>query len=175
MNGSRKSYSEKLKDPRWQQRRLKIMERDAFTCQMCSSKEKTLNVHHAYYIRGREPWDYDDSMLITYCEDCHEIVETLKQRVSMAICSGDHKTLAIHCLIRIFESEKIPDKSMVILLNAIAVHGSGISDPITNMISFFVKKLNESERRVEFLVSKIKQQPTHDDQQQNTNTPQTVH
>ena len=31
-----------------------------------------LHVHHQYYIKGKEPWDYDDSALITLCADCHQ-------------------------------------------------------------------------------------------------------
>ena len=39
-------YSEKLRDPRWQKRRLEILERDAWQCQACLSTAKTLHVHH---------------------------------------------------------------------------------------------------------------------------------
>lgn len=31
-----------------------------------------LHVHHQHYIKGKEPWDYDDSALITLCADCHQ-------------------------------------------------------------------------------------------------------
>jgi len=63
-------YSEKLRDPRWQKKRLKIMERDNFSCQFCQSKTDTLNVHHIAY--EGEPWDAKDELLITLCESCHE-------------------------------------------------------------------------------------------------------
>ena len=66
------SYVEKFKDPRWQKKRLEIMERDDFTCTICGNSEKTLNVHHGYYERGKQPWDYPDIALKTLCEDCHE-------------------------------------------------------------------------------------------------------
>jgi hypothetical protein len=69
------SYSEKLKDPRWQQMRLKIMERDGFACRKCASKDKTLHVHHSYYTKGAEPWEYEPTALITLCEGCHKDVE----------------------------------------------------------------------------------------------------
>lgn len=67
-----KTYSEKLKDPRWQKKRLEIMNRDEFSCQMCMDKDTTLNVHHFAYKQGCEPWEYDNGMLITYCENCHK-------------------------------------------------------------------------------------------------------
>lgn len=66
-------YSEKLRDPRWQKRRLKILEREDFTCEQCLEKSKPLHVHHLYYVKGREPWDYPDFALSVLCEECHEI------------------------------------------------------------------------------------------------------
>jgi hypothetical protein len=66
------TYSEKLKDPRWQKKRLEIFKRDKFTCQLCTDKENTLVVHHKKYINGKEPWDYKNEFLITLCEKCHE-------------------------------------------------------------------------------------------------------
>ncbi len=67
------SYSELLRDPRWQRKRLTIMQRDKFSCRVCNDDKKTLNVHHCYYERGRAPWDYPDLSLLTMCEDCHEM------------------------------------------------------------------------------------------------------
>lgn len=72
MIAENKTYSEKLRDPRWQQLRLKILERDEWTCQKCYSGEKTLCVHHLYYVKGREPWEYNLDELVTTCEDCHQ-------------------------------------------------------------------------------------------------------
>ena len=65
------TYFDKLKDPRWQKKRLKILERDEFTCQLCNSTDKTLNVHHLFYFKNHDPWDYLDTMLLTLCQDCH--------------------------------------------------------------------------------------------------------
>lgn len=33
---------------------------------------KGLNIHHKYYIQNHKPWEYDDSALVTLCEDCHQ-------------------------------------------------------------------------------------------------------
>jgi 5-methylcytosine-specific restriction endonuclease McrA len=66
------TYSEKLKHPLWQKKRLEIMQRDGFCCQNCFSTEKTLNIHHIIYANHiSNPWDYHNSYLITLCEDCH--------------------------------------------------------------------------------------------------------
>lgn len=70
-------YKEQIKTPKWQKRRLEIMQRDDFTCQICGAKDKTLHVHHTTYIQGRSIWEYPDKMLITLCEDCHEIEHKL--------------------------------------------------------------------------------------------------
>ncbi len=66
-----KSYYEKLKDPRWQKKRLEIMERSGFCCDICHDKNSTLNVHHYYYIKNYNPWDYPDNALGCLCENCH--------------------------------------------------------------------------------------------------------
>lgn len=66
------TYAEKLKDPRWQQTRLRIMERDGFACVKCGSKTETLHVHHGGYERGLDPWEYDPEVLWTLCEPCHD-------------------------------------------------------------------------------------------------------
>lgn len=66
------SYQEKLKDPRWQKKRLEILERDEWNCQICHDSESTLAVHHRRYLPNRDPWDYPDELLVTLCEACHE-------------------------------------------------------------------------------------------------------
>lgn len=66
------TYTEKLKDPRWQKKRLEIFQRDNWCCQKCFDDESTLTVHHKRYIPDRKPWDYPDELLITLCESCHE-------------------------------------------------------------------------------------------------------
>lgn len=65
-------YWQKLQDPRWQKRRLEVLERGGFTCLCCGATDKKLEVHHAYYISGREPWNYPDAALVCVCSDCHK-------------------------------------------------------------------------------------------------------
>lgn len=79
---SSKTYSDKLKDPRWQKKRLEVLQRDNFTCQLCGDSETELHVHHHSYEQGCEPWDYELSNLTTYCKRCHIIVEDLKKHFS---------------------------------------------------------------------------------------------
>lgn len=66
-----KSYYEKLKDPRWQRRRLEAMECAEFKCELCHDDKTTLHVHHKGYLKGRDPWDYELEQLSVICETCH--------------------------------------------------------------------------------------------------------
>lgn len=72
------TYSELLKDPRWQKKRLEIMQSDNFTCQLCYSTIKTLHVHHSKY-ESSLPWETSAEFLITVCEDCHNFIEKLNK------------------------------------------------------------------------------------------------
>jgi len=79
------TYAEKLKDPRWQRRRLEIMQRDDYMCCNCGATEKTLNVDHKIYIKGRDPWDYPDEDLQTLCEDCHATLTIARAKIANAV------------------------------------------------------------------------------------------
>ncbi len=65
------TYSEKLRDPRWQRRRLEILDRAEFACEECGVEGERLQVHHKAYRSGVEPWEYEDSELIALCGGCH--------------------------------------------------------------------------------------------------------
>lgn len=63
-------YTLKLKDPRWQKKRLEVLNRAKFKCQCCGDDENTLHVHHLIYSKG-DPWDAPDNTLECLCENCH--------------------------------------------------------------------------------------------------------
>lgn len=65
------TYAQKLKDPRWQKKRLEVLDRAGWACQGCADSTSTLHVHHKQYIKGREPWEYDADQLAALCETCH--------------------------------------------------------------------------------------------------------
>ena len=71
MNTKQTSYSEKLRDPRWQKKRLCVMQRDGFACRDCGDEKSTLQVHHCHYEKGG-PWMTDERFLLTLCQPCHE-------------------------------------------------------------------------------------------------------
>ena len=66
------TYAAKLKDPRWQKRRLQVLDQSDWSCQDCGCKDSTLHVHHKRYVKGREPWEYGDRELEVLCETCHK-------------------------------------------------------------------------------------------------------
>lgn len=67
----RKTYSEKLLDPRWQKRRLELLEAADWTCRECGTKTQTLHVHHGHYKRAADPWNYPDGVMHVLCDGCH--------------------------------------------------------------------------------------------------------
>ena len=99
-------YSEKLKDPRWQKLRLEILKRDNWMCQSCGEKDLVLHVHHRYYTKGKEPWEYPSKALLTLCGECHweeymiwpkaerELIESFKEKF---LADGAHEiAIALH-------------------------------------------------------------------------------
>lgn len=94
----KKSYLDKLKDPRWQKKRLLILERDGWACRLCHDTENTLHVHHKIYIRGNEPWEYEDGLLISLCEDCH---------LNEALLKKEYEPLIIETLYKNFSADNL--------------------------------------------------------------------
>lgn len=116
------TYSVKLKDPRWQRKRLNIMNRDDFTCRICGDKETTLAIHHLKY--SGEPWDAPDDKLITVCEDCHETIEEHKSDIKDF---GSFKIIKRRILYNDIESsEKVQFISYDNIINLKIVCGNNI-------------------------------------------------
>ncbi len=84
-----KSYSEKLRDPRWYSFRASFIARTAPTgdevyCPECgedSGLNPIWHVHHRHYFYDREPWEYEDGDLRLMCDKCHEAIHSLERRV----------------------------------------------------------------------------------------------
>lgn len=76
------TYFEKLKDPRWQKKRLEIMERADFSCESCPNlANATLHIHHGYYEIDLDPWEYENETLWCLCEGCHTEAKTETNRM----------------------------------------------------------------------------------------------
>jgi hypothetical protein len=74
-----KDWHSLYRDPRWQKKRLEVLERTEWCCQACGDGEKELHVHHAYYTGSKKPWEYPDESLSALCNDCHKYAEELRQ------------------------------------------------------------------------------------------------
>lgn len=73
---TKKRYSEKLLDPRWQKVKATIQLRDELCCKKCGKRDETVHVHHRHYLTGRDPWDYPDNLLVLLCASCHKEEES---------------------------------------------------------------------------------------------------
>jgi hypothetical protein len=80
--GTLKTYAEKLRDPRWQKRRLELLEKTKFTCVNCGDGENELHIHHLLYERGKEPWEYEDKLLLPLCGECHTSIDRLQKNIT---------------------------------------------------------------------------------------------
>ncbi len=78
------TYAEKLKDPRWQKKRLFILERDDWKCSSCHRRDLNLQVHHLIYAK-RDPWDYPNDIYQTLCHVCHKERGELTDKIVDAI------------------------------------------------------------------------------------------
>ena len=95
---AQEAYYAKLRNPKWQKRRLEVFERDNWTCQSCNSTEETLTVHHRFYEKGNAPWDYGLDALTTLCETCHR--EEMEARPT-------DEAMLLECLRRTFLAEDL--------------------------------------------------------------------
>ncbi len=109
------SYAELLKDPRWQKKRLEIMERDEWTCKACGDTKATLTVHHKSYrmVDGKfvDIWDYPGDDLITLCEECHsqeeENLDFIKKNVFFALRNYCEDSYAISHILQTIKETNI--------------------------------------------------------------------
>ena len=88
------AYAQKLRDPRWQKKRLEVMQENEFSCEICGDDSSTLNVHHKQYLKGFEPWEYHARQLACLCESCHE--ETHKMHdILNHVCIDETQTFLL--------------------------------------------------------------------------------
>lgn len=72
-------WLQQLRDPRWQKKRLIILERDGWKCQECGATDKNLQVDHLIYAPTGRPWDVEDKDLRTLCDGCHRTISELRK------------------------------------------------------------------------------------------------
>lgn len=90
---AKKTYSEQYRSPKWQKKRLEVLNAADFQCQDCGSKENTLNVHHVIYHKGREVWNYTNDELMVLCEKCHENRHRMQSAMLVSMKAFDSAAL----------------------------------------------------------------------------------
>lgn len=72
-------YTDYLKSPQWEEKRLLVLKRDKYLCQCCLDAYAT-QVHHKSYefvdLKGSEP-AFD---LVAICKPCHDKIELMKKQ-----------------------------------------------------------------------------------------------
>jgi len=141
------TYAEKLKDPRWQKKRLSILNRDEFKCTLCGDDQSCLHVHHTYYKNGVDIWDYPDESLLTHCEYCHFVVEYLKKENSALIAvkfkkyrlSGNSATIL--CIVKNVDVD-LHELVVVSIDNMKVTSGLYFENSLVSEISYLLNQYN---------------------------------
>ena len=90
------TYSEQLRHPNWQRKRLEVLSDANFECEDCGSKDNTLHVHHRQYFKGRLAWEYERHELAVLCEECHEMAHSVDDRLKKILSvAGSNDALAM--------------------------------------------------------------------------------
>jgi hypothetical protein len=88
------SYGDLLRDPRWQKKRLEMLEAAEWKCTCCERTTETFHVHHVHYRKGAMPWEYDSSELRVLCETCHTNIHLAQQALREIVDGCGLSTLA---------------------------------------------------------------------------------
>lgn len=116
------TYAERLRDPKWQKKRLEVMERDQWQCINCCDKKTTLNVHHCWYEKGVDVWDYPMECYQTLCEPCHKIAESTRLKLSKILFSSTPEDMAfIIKFVSGIKHEKLGEAFSYLDLNAFPI------------------------------------------------------
>lgn len=64
-------YREKLGQAEWKEFARSARERAGNACEICRRSDVQLQVHHAFYEPGRDPWEYAGEDVVVLCRGCH--------------------------------------------------------------------------------------------------------
>ncbi len=135
------TYAEKLRSPLWQKKRLEILQRDGWHCQLCSDAESNLQVHHKSYASGKEPWEYHDENFITYCEHCHALTEFLKKETTYTPLANAKVLNHILNYYLVVVQDSIPPSSEEEII-VLAIHRHPLNKTFTILLSINRKNIN---------------------------------
>lgn len=130
------TYSEQYNSPKWQKKRLEILNLHGFKCDECDNKEeKQLHVHHRFYIKGRKVWEYDNDVFQVLCETHHKKIHNKNKQNCKAFNYVDNDRL-LYILER---CEQFNEKDFLHKLCKVFFNGE---KSIRKLMSF-IKKENE--------------------------------
>jgi 5-methylcytosine-specific restriction endonuclease McrA len=78
-------FIEQYKHPKWQKKRLEVLQKADYKCEQCGDGDSMLHVHHGYYKKGCNVWDYHIKTLWCLCGHCHRDWEFGKNHIYHAI------------------------------------------------------------------------------------------
>lgn len=123
-----KTYIQKLQDPRWQRKRLEILQRDEFRCKHCGADDKPLQIHHIAY-NFQDPWEIEPRLLISLCSDCHNYetvaVKAAFSKLIQTIKLAGFTSGEVELLTMVFEGENIIKPSphcLDVIINSVRDH-----------------------------------------------------
>lgn len=127
---TKQTYSDLLKNPLWQRKRLEILSRDNFQCVYCGEEKRTLHVHHLTY--SGKPWEVADINLLTLCDKCHQ-VET------------DMRSDTDHDLVLVLKQKKLNQVNLSEIVGSIIQCDVNLNDDaaICVIMEFFENKLQK--------------------------------
>jgi len=112
------NYSDQINSPKWQKKRLDILNLHGFKCEKCGNEDKQLHVHHTRYIKGRKAWEYDNDIFEVLCCDCHEKEhKQVKEKQVVGVVSEKYIGL-----IKSFDKIKLSERSIFYLRETIGCY-----------------------------------------------------
>lgn len=135
------THAEKLKDPRWIAKRDEIIKLAEYRCESCNRHRDELKrighhleVHHKYYEKGREYWDYLWTELICLCDVCHELAEEALQEGRKMLADLDWKD--INGLVGDFQmaARRVGDHSLLIAYIRLSISDPGKIQKVMSLI-----------------------------------------
>lgn len=149
------TYGELLRDPRWQRRRLEVMDRDGWACRHCEADDQELQVHHKRY-SGGAPWEVPMEWLVTLCKDCHGRVTELRRTANdiLAEMTADELAAAVG---RLYGTEPAERPAMVqeaILDYCDRQRAAILSQPFTMPLSRMLESVDYLEDHVWLALAK---------------------
>lgn len=107
------TFKEQIKHPKWQKKRLEILERDEFHCANCGVDHETLHVHHYLYNKNSMLWEYENKYLITLCDDCHSDWHKINDRIKEILCVDTTTLLEIYEIFDLIKHENLYHLSQI--------------------------------------------------------------